>query len=67
MATNEDVKKLAWCIWDAEGRPVGKHLEHYRRAKEMLEEKERILSCINRMGTHKVDFNDFSNSLLCRV
>ncbi len=40
MATEEQIKDLAHAIWEQEGRPEGKHLEHYFRAKQILEEKE---------------------------
>jgi hypothetical protein len=38
MATEKQIKDLAYAIWEEEGRPEGKHLEHYFRAKQMLEE-----------------------------
>ena len=40
MATEEQIKDLAHAIWEEEGRPEGKALEHYFRAKQILEEKE---------------------------
>ena len=40
MVTDEDVKKLAFTIWEEEGRPFGKDAEHYFRAKRALEEQE---------------------------
>lgn len=40
MATEEQIKDLAQAIWEEEGRPEGKHLEHYFRAKEILEKRE---------------------------
>jgi len=40
MVTEEQVKLLAYSEWEQEGRPEGKHLEHYYRAKQMLEERE---------------------------
>jgi hypothetical protein len=40
MATEEQIKDLAHAIWEQEGRPEGKHLEHYFRAKRILEGKE---------------------------
>ena len=40
MATEEQIKDLAHAIWEEEGRPEGKHLEHYFRAKQILEELE---------------------------
>jgi len=40
MPTEEEIKKLAHSLWEKEGRPGGKDVEHYFRAKKMLEEKE---------------------------
>ena len=40
MFTDEDIKKLAFTIWEEEGRPDGKDVEHYLRAKKFLEERE---------------------------
>jgi hypothetical protein len=40
MITDEDIKKLAFAIWEEEGRPDGKDVEHYLRAKKILEERE---------------------------
>jgi hypothetical protein len=40
MATEEEIKKLAHEIWEQEGRPEGKDIEHYFRAKKLLEEQE---------------------------
>jgi hypothetical protein len=40
MVTEEQIKELAHEIWEQEGRPEGKDVEHYFRAKQILEEKE---------------------------
>ena len=40
MATEEQIKDLAHAIWEQESYPEGKHLEHYFRAKQILEEQE---------------------------
>jgi hypothetical protein len=40
MATDEDIRKLAYNIWEKEGRPDDKDVEHYLRAKKILEERE---------------------------
>ena len=40
MVTEEQIKELALEIWEQEGRPEGKDVEHYFRAKQILEEKE---------------------------
>ena len=41
MATEEQIRALAYTIWEQEGHPEGKHEEHYLRAKQILEEKEK--------------------------
>jgi hypothetical protein len=40
MATEEEIKKLAYKIWEDEGKPEGKDIEHYLRAAKILEEQE---------------------------
>ena len=40
MAMEEQIRALAYTIWEQEGCPEGKHEEHYYRAKQILEEKE---------------------------
>jgi hypothetical protein len=42
MATEEQIKELAYFLWEKEGQPEGKHLEHYSRAKQILEEQEAV-------------------------
>ena len=42
MATEEQIRELAYFIWEKEGRPEGKHLEHYSRARQILQDKEVI-------------------------
>lgn len=42
MATEEKIRDLAYTIWEQEGRPQGKHVEHYFRAKQILEEQEAV-------------------------
>jgi hypothetical protein len=41
MVTEEEIRALAYSIWEQEGHPEGKHEEHYLRAKQILEEKEK--------------------------
>ena len=36
----EQIRDLAYAIWEQEGRPEGKHVEHFFRAKQILEEQE---------------------------
>ncbi|MBI4302853.1 MAG: DUF2934 domain-containing protein [Chloroflexi bacterium] len=52
MITEEEVKRLARCIWEVEGCPDGKHLDHYFRAKRMLEQRERACAHINKLRPH---------------
>jgi hypothetical protein len=40
MTKDEEIRKLAFDIWEQEGRPRGKDVEHYFRAKKILEERE---------------------------
>ena len=40
MVTEEQIRNLAHAIWEQEGRPEGKHVEHYFRAKQILEEQQ---------------------------
>jgi len=40
MITEEQIRALAYSIWEQEGCPEGKHEEHYYRAKQILEEQE---------------------------
>ena len=39
MASDEQVRELAYQIWEEEGRPEGRDMEHYFRASRMLEER----------------------------
>ena len=40
MATEEQIRVLAYEIWEQEGCPEGKREEHYYRAKQILEGQE---------------------------
>lgn len=52
MVTEEQVKELAYSIWEQEGCPAGKHLEHYYHAKQRLEEREsRLVPASNPVST----------------
>ena len=44
MATKEQIRDLAYAIWEQEGRFEGKDLEYYFRAKQMLEERDAVSS-----------------------
>jgi hypothetical protein len=39
MATEEQIRELAYSIWEQEGRPEGKDVEHYYRSRQILEEQ----------------------------
>ena len=34
----QDIKARAYAIWEEEGRPEGKHLEHWTRAAQELDD-----------------------------
>ena len=40
MITEEQIKELAYSIWEQKGHPNDKDVEHYFRAKKILEERE---------------------------
>ena len=40
VATEEQIRELAHAIWEKEGCPHGKAVEHYFRAKQILEERQ---------------------------
>jgi hypothetical protein len=40
MVTEQQIKELAYTIWEEEGRPDGKDMEHYFRAKQIMEERQ---------------------------
>jgi hypothetical protein len=40
MPTEEQIKQMAHNLWEQEGRPAGKDVEHYLAAKQTLEEQE---------------------------
>ncbi|MFH0768798.1 MAG: DUF2934 domain-containing protein [Chloroflexota bacterium] len=46
MITEEQIRELAYAIWEQEGRPEGKDQEYYFRAKQMLEEREAASSSV---------------------
>jgi hypothetical protein len=39
MFTEQQIKDLAYDIWEKEGRPEGKDTQHYFQARQTLEEK----------------------------
>ncbi len=40
MPTEEEIKELAYRIWEEEGKPEGQEVENYYRAVKILEEQE---------------------------
>ncbi|OGN88830.1 MAG: hypothetical protein A2Z74_06805 [Chloroflexi bacterium RBG_13_46_9] len=40
MPTEDEIKELAYRIWEEEGRPEGKDVENYYRAVKILGEQE---------------------------
>jgi hypothetical protein len=40
MPSEEQIRELAYNIWEREGRPDGRDVDHYMRAKQILEARE---------------------------
>jgi hypothetical protein len=40
MVTDEKIRNLAYSIWEKEGHPEGKDVEHYLKAKKILDQQE---------------------------
>ena len=40
MPTEEQIRQMAYAIWEQEGRLDGKDVEHFFRAKQILEQQE---------------------------
>ncbi len=40
MGTEDEIKKLAYKLWEEEGQPEGRDVEHYFRAKQILKAQE---------------------------
>lgn len=40
MPTEQQIRELAYALWEQEGRPDGKDQEHYHRARQMLADQE---------------------------
>jgi hypothetical protein len=41
MPTEQQIKELAYALWEQEGRPDGRDQEHFYRARQILEDQER--------------------------
>jgi len=52
MVWEEVIKKLAYSTWEAEHSPEGKHVDHYLRARRMLEQREAFQASINKRQNH---------------
>jgi hypothetical protein len=50
MVTEEQIRELAYSIWEQEGRSEGKDQDYYFRAKQMLEEQEAASSSFKKSG-----------------
>ncbi|MBN1191039.1 MAG: DUF2934 domain-containing protein [Dehalococcoidales bacterium] len=44
MASDEQIRELAYSLWVKEGCPEGKATEHYFQAKQMLEAQESLVA-----------------------
>jgi hypothetical protein len=40
METQEEIRRIAYEIWEKEGRPEGRDVEHYLRAEAMWREAQ---------------------------
>jgi hypothetical protein len=40
MFTEDQTRELAYTLWEQEGRPTGKDLDNYFRARQILDERE---------------------------
>jgi hypothetical protein len=58
MATDDEIRPLARTIWEREGCPEGRAEEHWRRAKELLENQERQTD-----GAHMLSVSDWISFL----
>ena len=40
MSTEQQIKDLAYQLWEQEGRPQDRHVEHYYRALNIIRQRE---------------------------
>jgi hypothetical protein len=40
VPSEEQIRELAYSIWEREGRPDGRDVDHYMRAKQILDARE---------------------------
>ena len=45
MHTEKQIKELAYTMWEQEGRPEGKDVEHYFAAEQILKERGAAQEC----------------------
>jgi hypothetical protein len=57
MDNDDDVRRRAYALWESEGRPAGKHEEHWQRA---LEEQQGGAQ-VNRREGKPAPFEDLTN------
>lgn len=58
---DEDIRRKAYEIWEKEGRPEGRHDEHWRRARETFADDRKASGAAGRMasdGTPDVSADD---------
>jgi DUF2934 family protein len=51
LEIEEKIRARAYAIWEQEGRPDGKHLEHWERAKRLIAAEE-LLAGAGGLITH---------------
>lgn len=49
----DEIARVAWAIWEAEGRPDGRDVEHWRRATEMVDRGETVVEPVPAPGTRE--------------
>jgi hypothetical protein len=55
MVRRDDVERLAYELWEREGRPNGRDQTHYYEAERLLWTKEGMISEDNRPASRKGD------------
>lgn len=56
MSTEEQVKEIAYSLWEQQGRPAGKDWEHYYAAQRILAEREAEAAYVNGQEHLKVHY-----------
>src|SRR5262245_55201000 len=47
-SSNDEIEQIAHSIWEQEGRPDGRSLEHWLRAEEQLRSRNQVQNSIDR-------------------